>query len=150
MRQLIAAALACILLPVAAVAEERATTKDAELMVHRAVQFLQTNGREKAFAAFSDPHGPFTFRDLYIVVLDLGAVVRAHGARKDFIGRNFLDVKDADGKAWNRDILAGAKADGKTWVEYKMQNPATGKIERKVAYFERAGDWLVGCGAYLR
>ncbi len=37
---------------------------------------------------------------------------------------------------------------GKGWTEYKFQNPATGKVEQKVAYAERVGDVVVLCGAY--
>jgi cytochrome c len=145
----IAAVVAAALLPALALAEgERASTKEAEMMVHKAVQFLNHEGKEKAFPVFSDPKGPFTYRDLYIVVLDPKSVVLAHGVSKERIGKDFWNAKDADGKFFSREMVQVAAAQGKGWSEYKFQNPATGKVEQKVAYFERVGDLTVLCGAY--
>jgi len=150
MRTLAAAALLCLTSPALVLAEDRATTKDAEQMVHKAVGFLKANGKEKALATFSDPKGAFTYLDLYVFALDRDGNVRAHGTRKDFIGKNHLAFKDADGKAFNREMLETAKRDGKGWVEYKMQNPISGKVEQKVAYFELVDGLVVGCGAFLK
>jgi cytochrome c len=137
-----------VLLPAFALAEDRATTKDAELLVHRAVDFLKKEGKEKALPVFSDPKGPFTYRDLYIVALDPKSVVLAHGTKKDLIGKNNWNAKDADGKFFSRESVEIAMKQGKGWNEYKFQNPATGKVENKVAYVERVDDVIVLCGAY--
>jgi cytochrome c len=139
-----------VLLPALGIAEDYATTKDAELMVHRAVQFLKKEGREKALAAFSDPQGHFTYRDLYIMVYDMNGKCVAHGQKKERIGKNLLDDKDAGGKAFVRERIEIAKKHGKGWQDYKFQNPVTGKIELKTSYFEREGDLVVGCGAYKK
>jgi len=150
MRHAITAALLCLILPAAGLAEERATTKEAEVMVHKAVEYMKTNGQEKALAAYNDPKGPFAFRDLYIMSMDLEGTIKAHPIRKDFVGKNHLNFKDADGKAFNQELLATAKAKGKGWVEYKMKNPANDKVERKVAYFEAVDGVVVLCGAFLK
>jgi cytochrome c len=131
-----------------ALAGERATTKDAELMVHNAVAFLKKEGREKALAAFSDPKGPFTYRDLYIFVYKLDGTCVAHGAKRDRIGKNLLGDKDADGKEYVRERIKIARETGKGWQEYKFSNPATGKVEQKVAYVELIEDLVIGSGAY--
>ena len=150
MRKLAAAALVA-LLPLAAVAEEEyATTKDAELMVHQAVALLKKEGKEKAFAVFSDPKGPFTYRDLYVMVYDLNGVCVAHGAKKERIGKNLLEEKDVDGKQFVKERIAIAKQHGKGWQEYKFMNPVTKKVELKIAYLERVGDVVVLCGAYKK
>jgi hypothetical protein len=148
MRSIVAALALTLLLPATVRGEERATTKDAELMVHRAVEFLKKEGREKALPIFNDPKGPFTYRDLYVVVLDAKSVVLANGARKELVGKSMWDAKDADGKFFSRDMVQGAEARGKGWSEYKFLNPVTGKVEQKVAYYERVGDLTVLCGAY--
>jgi signal transduction histidine kinase len=148
-RHLIAAAAAlCFILP--AWADDRATTKEAEVMVHKAVDYLKANGREKALANFSDPQGNFTYRDLYVFALDTDGVMKAHGRRPDFIGKNHANFKDADGKAFNQELLQLAKTKGKGWVEYKMQNPVNGKTEQKVVYFELVDGLVIGCGAFLK
>jgi signal transduction histidine kinase len=144
----LAALLALLLLPAAALAEDRATTKEAEAMVKKAVEFLKKNGKEKALEVFSDPKGAFTYRDLYIAAYDLEGKCVAHGAKKDRIGKNLAADKDADGKLFVKERLAIAKEKGKGWQEYKFQNPATKAVEQKVAYFELADGVVVACGAY--
>jgi len=150
MRKLIVAALVATLLPLAAVAEEYATTKDAEMMVHRAVAFLKKEGREKAFAAFSDPNGQFRFRDLYVMVYDLNGVCVAHGAKKERIGKDLSGEKDADGKLFVKERIEIAKKAGKGWQAYKFQNPVSKKVEDKVAYLELADGVIVMSGAYKK
>jgi signal transduction histidine kinase len=148
MRKSIAVALVATLLPLATLAEEYATTKDAEMMVHRAVGFLKKDGKEKALPVFSDPTGQFRFRDLYVMVYDLDGRCVAHGAKKERIGKLLIDEKDADGKAFVRERIAIVKKAGKGWQEYKFQNPVSKKIEDKVAYCELTDGLVVCSGAY--
>jgi len=147
MKRLVAVVLAA-LLPALALADERATTKEAELLVHRAVGFLKKEGKDKAFAVFSDPKGAFTYRDLYIVALDQKSTVLAHGAKKELVGRNDWNAKDADGKFFSRASVELAMNQGQGWNEYKWENPVTHKVENKVAYVERVEDVILLCGAY--
>jgi signal transduction histidine kinase len=147
MKKLLAAAL-FLSLPLGALAQERASTKEAEAMVHRAVEFLNKEGKEKAFATFSDPKGAFTYRDLYIMVYDLEGKCLAHGAKKERVGKNLLEEKDADGKQFVKERVEIARKAGKGWQEYKFANPATKAVEHKVAYLEKVGDVIVVCGAY--
>ncbi len=148
MRHAVALAALVALAPFAARAEEYATTKDAEMLVHQAVVFLQKHGKDKAFAAFSDPKGAFTYRDLYIMVYDLDGKCLAHGAKRERIGKNFMGEKDVDGKHFVRERLEIVKKHGKGWQEYKFQNPVSKRIEQKVAYFELADGVVVVSGAY--
>lgn len=148
MKLLLASSLALFVASAATAAEERATTKDAERMVHSAVAFLKKEGADKAFKVFSDPKGAFTYRDLYILVYKTDGTCVAHGQMADRVGKNFLDAKDPDGKAFIRERVELAKTKGKGWQEYKFKNPATGKVENKVAYFELVDDYIVGSGAY--
>jgi signal transduction histidine kinase len=150
MRKLAALAALALLVPVASRAEEYATTKDAALMVRHAVAFLKKEGKEKAFAEFNDPKGRFTYRDLYIMVYDLNGKCVSHGAKKERIGKDFLEEKDVDGKQFVKERVEIAKRNGKGWQEYKFQNPLTKRVEQKVAYFERVGDVIVLCGAYKK
>ncbi len=147
MKRSLAAALV-LALPLCAPAEERATTQQAEALVHTAVEYLKKEGPEKAYATFSDPKGVFTFRDLYVVAYDLSGKCLAHGQKKDRIGKNLIADKDPDGKEFVKERVEVAKRDGKGWQEYKFMNPATQKVETKVAYFEKVGDVIIACGAY--
>jgi signal transduction histidine kinase len=149
MRTLAAALLAlAVLLPSASTASDRATTKEAEAMVKKAVELLKKEGKAKALEVFSDPKGAFTYRDLYIAAYDLEGKCVAHGAKKERVGKNFLADKDADGKAFVAERIQIAKEKGKGWQEYKFMNPATKAVEHKVAYFELVDGVVITCGAY--
>ncbi len=148
MRTLLALAVLVAVAPASVGAEEFATTKDAEMMVHKAVAYLKKEGKEKAFAAFSDPNGRFRYRDLYVMVYDLNGRCVAHGAKKERIGKLLIDEKDPDGKAFVRERVEIARKHGKGWQQYKFPNPITNRIEQKVAYFELVDGVIVLCGAY--
>ena len=150
MRKLVAAVALAVALPAAARAEEFATSKDAELMVHQAVAFMKKEGREKALAAFSDPNGRFRYRDLYVMAYDLQGRCLAHGAKKDRIGKLLIEDKDADGKLFVKERVAIAKKYGKGWQEYKWENPVSHQIEQKVAYFELFDGIIIASGAYKK
>ena len=125
-----------------------ATPKDAERIVHGAVARIKKVGKEKAFAAFNDPQGSFTYRDLYVMVYDFSGKCLAHGGDQGRIGRDLSNDKDADGKPFIKERVAMAKADGKGWQEYKFKNPLSKNIEQKIVYFEVVDDVIVACGAY--
>ena len=67
---------------------------------------------------------------------------------KVMIGKDQKDAKDADGKLYVQERLEIAKEKGKGWQEFKFNNPATNKVETKVAYLEVVDGVIVGCGAY--
>lgn len=147
MRNLIAI-FAFTLIAGVALADDRATTKDAEMLVHKAVELLKKEGREKALSVFSDPKGPFSYRDLYVFAIDFKGVVLAHGAKKELIGKNDFNRKDSSGKLFTQAMIEIAKTKGNGWEEYQFENPATGKVEKKVAYVERFDDFFVASGAF--
>lgn len=151
MRTLLAS-LVAVLLAFAgtAAAQERASTKEAELLVRKAVDYLKKNGKEKALAAFSDPRGPFTYRDLYIAAYDLTGKCVAHGQKAERIGKNMLADKDPDGKAFVAERIQVAKEKGSGWQQYKFMNPLDKRVEDKVAYFELVEDVVLACGAYKK
>lgn len=150
MRKLLSLAVLCGLLPAAAHAQEYATTKDAEMMVRQAVAFVKKEGKEKAFEVFNDPKGRFTYRDLYVMVYDMNGTCVSHGAKRERIGKNYLEERDPDGKQFVKERLEVVKAHGKGWGEYKFQNPVSKQVEQKVSYCERALDVVVCSGAYKK
>ena len=129
----------------ACLAAGRATPEDAKAMAIKAAEYLKSAGPDKAFAAFDAKDGPWHDRDLYVTVQDLHGVMVAHGTNAGLIGHSMLDLKDVDGKPFNREIQAIKDA---AWVDYKWQNPTTKAVEAKVAYELRVGDYIVGVGAY--
>lgn len=126
---------------------EHATPKEAEAMVKKAVAEIKAN-RDKAFTQISDPHGPFVDRDLYIVVYNTEATCLAHGFNAKFIGKNFMDMRDADGKEFWRERVTWAQTKSSFWQDLKFVNPISRKIEPKTTYCERVNDLIVCGGAY--
>jgi len=139
---------AALLLATNTWAAERATPEEAKAMAIKAAAVLKSAGPEKAFAAFdAKDNSEWHDRDLYVVVLDFHGVMLAHGTNPGLIGKSVIDLKDVDGKPFNRDIIAVTDA---AWVDYKWQNPLTKAVEAKTSYQIRVGDDLVGVGAYAR
>lgn len=138
---------ASLLLPLAH-AEERATKEQAVAMVKKGIAYLKANGKDKAYAEISNKQGQFIQNDLYLVVYGLDGVVRAHGANEKMIGRDLIDLKDVDGKAFVKERVDMAKAQGAFWQDYKFTNPVSKKIEPKSMYCERVDDSALCGGIY--
>src|SRR5665213_3519629 len=79
-------------------AEQYATAKDAEAMVAKAVKYIETAGPDTAYADFTGKKPGWVDGDLYVVVYDFNGKVLAHGANSKLVGKDMLDVKDANGK----------------------------------------------------
>jgi len=149
MKQLVALVCAAVLAAGVGVAgEKRGTPAEAEALVKRAIAYVKANGKEKAFAEFSDPKGKFVEGDLYIFVYDMTGKCLAHGGNARMVGKDLIDLKDADGKPFVKERVDLASSAGKGWQNYKWNNPAVNKIENKTAYIEKTGDIIVGAGAY--
>jgi signal transduction histidine kinase len=137
------------LLAAPAYAADKGSANEAVAMVKKAVALIKSDGKEKAFAAFSDPaNKDFHDRDLYIYVYDLNGVAVAHGVNPKLVGKNLLDMKDNEGKPMIQEMVKVAKEKGNGWVDFKWPNPVTKAVESKSGYVERAGDLLVGSGIY--
>lgn len=127
-------------------AADRATPDEAKALCIRAAEFLEANGPEKAYAAFNDENNAmFHHRDLYVFVYDNAGTALARGNNPALIGKNLIDLKDVDGKAFVKDFV---KVEDAEWVDYKWQNPQTKAVEAKTSYIIRVNDVIVGVGAY--
>jgi cytochrome c len=141
----------CLLMCGASFAQEKkGTPADAEALVKKAIAFVKQNGKEKAFAEFSNPKGKFVEGDLYVFTYDMNGKCVAHGANLKMIGKDLIDMKDADGKSFVKERVSIAKEKGKGWQNYKFSNPTTKQIEDKTAYIEKVDDVIIGCGAYTK
>lgn len=144
-----AAKLLCALaLQVPAFAADHGTPAEATAMVKKAIEYIKANGKEKAYAEFNNPKGAFRDRDLYIFVYDMNGVTQAHGTNPKMIGKNLMELKDADGTYIVKTFVEVAKTKGKGWIDYKWPNPVSKAIEAKSSYIEKHDDVLVGAGVY--
>lgn len=131
-------------------AAEFGTKTEAEALVKKAVAFIKENGKDKAFAEFSNPKGKFIDKDLYIFVYDMNGKCVAHGANQKMIGKDLAEMKDPDGKFYVKERIEIAKTKGKGWQDYKYTNPISKKIENKTAYIEKTDNYIVGSGTYKK
>jgi signal transduction histidine kinase len=125
-----------------------ATQAEATAMVKKGLAYLKANGKDKAYAEITNKQGQFVDRDLYLVVYGLDGVVRAHGANEKMVGKNLIDLKDVDGKAFVKERVDLAQSKGTFWQDYKFTNPVTRKIEPKAMYCERVDDAVLCGGVY--
>lgn len=120
----------------------------AKAMVEEAAAFFNASGKEKALLEFNNPKGKYVKGEIYIFAYDLNATVIAHPINPKLIGKNLLEVPDADGKTFRKDIAELAKTKGTGWVDYKYKNPSTNKIENKTTLIKKVGDTIICCGIY--
>ncbi|GAA4031400.1 cache domain-containing protein [Actimicrobium antarcticum] len=134
-----------------ALAAEKGSREEAVALVKKAAAYLKENGKEKSFAEFNKPDGPFVDRDLYIFAYSANGdgTNLAHGANAKLIGKNLIDLRDADGKAIVKNFIeVGNSKAGNGWVDYKWPNPVTKAVEQKASYVEKVGDVILGSGVY--
>lgn len=143
------AGLVLALVQAAAAKEEFASAKEAEAMVGKAVAAIKANA-QKTYDEITKKDGKWVDRDLYVVVYDLHGVVVAHGANDKMVGKDLIDLKDPDGKAFVKERVEMAKAKGKFWQDYKFSDPITKKALPKQMYCEKLNDTAVCAGIYKR
>ena len=129
-------------------ADGGATKAEAEAMVKKGIAFIKANGTAKGYEEISRKNNQFIDRDLYLVVYSLDGTVFAHGANPKMVGKNLLDLRDIDGKAFVKERVEFAKTKTSFWQQYKFTNPENKKIEPKVMYCERLTDTIVCGGIY--
>ena len=142
-------ALAAALFSGGALAQVKHGSKDeAQAMVKKAVAHYKAAGKDKALADFNQKGGAFTDRDLYVYTTDLNGKCTSHGANEKLVGRDLLQLKDADGKGFVGEILEKAKAGKGAWTDYKWPNPVSKEIEAKTTYCEPHDNQVFCVGAY--
>jgi cytochrome c len=130
--------------------EEFGTAREAEALVDRGVARIKAVGSERAYADFTSRAPGFADRDLYVVVYDLEGRVLAHGQNPKMVGKDLIDLRDADGKAWVKERVELARSKGKFWHDYKFTDPMTKKVLPKSTYCERVESTAVCVGIYRR
>ncbi|MDM4767908.1 cache domain-containing protein [Pelomonas sp. SE-A7] len=147
-RLILAALFTALGTTTAGAADGGATPDQAIAMVKKGVAFIKANGKDKGYAEITSKTGQFRYQDLYLVVYGLDGTVHAHGANEKQVGRNLIELKDIDGKAFVKERVDMAKAKPTFWQDYKFTNPENKKIEPKSMYCERLEETVVCGGIY--
>lgn len=121
--------------------------KDAVALAEKGAQFIKAYGKAEMIARINRKDPLFNQGALYLAMRDMRGITVAHPTHA-LIGKDFLDVPDADGKAFRHEMVAVAKGLGKGWVDYKFRNPTTGKVAPKSTYVLRVDDVALEAGIY--
>lgn len=121
--------------------------KDAVALAEKGAQFVRAHGKAEMIVRINRKDPEFNQGTLYLAMRDMDGITIAHPTTA-LIGKNLLDVPDADGKPFRQEMLALAKGKGSGWVDYKFRNPQTGKVEAKSTYVLRVGDVALEAGIY--
>lgn len=107
-------------------------------------------GKDKAAAVaeIGKADGRFVKGELYVFAYDLTGVMVAHPINSKLVGKNLVDVPDAAGKMFRKEIIASVNAGGTASVDYKYRNPTNGKMEDKVTFCKKAAELAVCAGYY--
>jgi signal transduction histidine kinase len=137
------------LAPAGIVRADGAPSKDEVVaQVKKATEFYKANGREKTLAEMNNKEGMFAKGEDYVDVHDINGVCVAHPVSPGIVGLNRLDQADPNGKQFIKEIVETAKNKPNGWITYQRKNPVSGKIEKKLAYWERKDDLIFKAGTY--
>jgi cytochrome c len=74
--------------------------------------------------------------------------VPATGADHKMVGKNLIDLKDIDGKAFVKERIELGQTKNSFWQDYKFTGPVTKKVEPNSTYCERLEATVVCGGIY--
>lgn len=143
------AALSLVIASSLVSAADHATPREARALFDQAVSYLKANGPDKSWKAFNNRSGPFVKKDLYVYVIDAKGTYLANGAAPaDLVGLNVLDTVDASGNPLFRNMIAVTDKQPEAKIRYVWLNRKSNRVEPKVAWLHREGDYILGVGYY--
>ena len=107
---------------------QQGTADEAVALVERAVSMRSGGSRDQFLRSITDKNQPFHDRDMYVFALDSVGTYLAFGGNSAKVGTRVQDIPGIAGEQLVQDIIAQAER-GPGWVEYDINNPATGKVE---------------------
>ncbi len=125
-----------------------AAREKARGLLDEAKTFFLHTGKRIALAEFTNPNGMFSESDRYVFVLCFNGTMLAHGVNERFVGEEFLNVQDRDGKHFIKEIVETALATGSGSIEYKWYHPKSKQVLPKIVFFEKVDDLIICAGAY--
>lgn len=120
----------------AAQAQQRPNQETVRQITEKAAALVASDGVESARPQFHKD-GEYKFGEVYVCVIDFNGTWLVYPPKPAGEGKSVLNVQDADGKFPVQEIIKVAKDQGAGWVEYRWQNPLSGKIEPKMTYVKR-------------
>ena len=126
---------------------QQGTADEAVALVQRAVAMRAGTSRDQFLRQLTEKNQPFHDRDMYVFALDRAGKYLAFGGNPAKVGTRVQDIPGIAGDQLVNDIVAQAER-GPGWVEYDINNPATGTVQTKMSFVRMVDDMYVGCGVY--
>ncbi len=130
-------------------ADDFGTAKEAETLVGKTVKAIRAD-KAGTFREITAKDKKWVNRDLYPTVYDMSGKSLAHGQNEKQVGKDLIDLLDADGKEIIKERVELAKSKGKFWHDFKFKDPVTAKVLPKAMYCEKADEVIVCAGIYKR
>lgn len=120
--------------------------------VDDAAHLILNRGKE-ALNELKDPLGDYNFLTTYVFVIDGKGNAIINPAFPGFEGQNVLNLKDAQGKYFIKDMIAGLEKEESIWIEYMWPKPRQMAPSKKSAYVKKImlenNVLYIGSGIYL-
>ncbi len=127
---------------------QQGSAPEAVALVNRAAEFRNScSSRHTFLRALTEKSNNFFDRDMYVFALDDNGTYLAFGGNEKKVGTLVRDIPGIDGDELVRSIIKQC-GKGPGWVEYKITNPATNKVQLKMSYVELVDGLYLGCGVY--
>jgi cytochrome c len=97
---------------------------------------------------FNDLNGGYSDHNLFVVTYDQQHKVASSARIPAYLGRDATRFVDEDGKEFGKAIITMAETNGAGWVDYRMTNPVTMKVDLKTSYVIKVDGYVVFVGAY--
>ncbi len=87
----------------------------------------------------------------YFFAFDRNGFVKAHGLVPKFVGEDWSNKEDSDGKKFVQEFISATKDKKGDFVGYKFIRTKDGEPEDKISYVEYFPEfgWIVGTGLYI-
>lgn len=151
MKLLATATALCLGLACSGALANEPTAKDAIAMAERGAALIKAKGKDEMMKRINAKDPDFVQGELYVDLRDVKTgIVLAHPYNPSIVGKDLVDVPDANGKKYRREIIELAAAKGKGWVDYQYKNPSSGKIEPKTTYILLVDGVVLEAGIYKK
>jgi cytochrome c len=130
-------------------------TRPAEIVakVAEAAALLEAEG-EAAFPKFQGEGSPFIFDGTYMWIHKLSdATMLMHPIKPKMVGKQWVGLKDKEGKRFFATMNQLCTEKGSAWVDYLWPKPGTSDYVRKISYVQKCTmadgtEVVIGCGLY--
>lgn len=119
--------------------------------VKKACALIDKEGT-KAFTKFQGDKSPFIFGGTYLVINGFDGIMLMHPINPAMNGKNYMDLKDKNGKLFFAEMITTCKEKGEGWIDFYWPKPGEKEPSPKVSYVHKATcdgkEVVVSCGVY--